>query len=340
MAFITFDGMDGVGKTTQIRRLYKNLKHHGFDVCITREPGGCDFSEKIRGFLKKVTVKNEIEILLQIASRIEHVNCVITPALERGVVVLCDRFVDSTVAYQCFSGVVVDMLLRSKNDYGDDPTIRDFLSDLMHDESIKDETRDLLNKAMAIELGEASLLGFNDGVFFYAQPNSDCVRLGYKIASFVNSRFPNVFEHSGFDGGVDVCIMQAVMLNFVLDAHKHFVGLNPHATILLDVLDSVAFAGGEIKHHGLDKYESRSWLFRLWTIAGYRWIQHIEDRNVGGLLGGASREFSSLVRDSVDSVESRVLDVVGALLGFDVGIKFKNIVSVVVFLFVVVFQIQ
>ncbi len=101
--FITFEGPDGSGKTTQMRRLAPWLVDQGFDVVATREPGGTPVGEQIRDILHdcaNTEMTSQAEILLYSASRAQHVGEVILPALEAGQVVLCDRFFDSTYAYQ------------------------------------------------------------------------------------------------------------------------------------------------------------------------------------------------------------------------------------------------
>jgi dTMP kinase len=101
--FITFEGPDGSGKTTQMRMLGERLKASGHDVVLTREPGGTSISDRIREIILSpvhAEMQDETEILLYAASRAQHVREVIRPALDRGVIVLCDRFVDASIAYQ------------------------------------------------------------------------------------------------------------------------------------------------------------------------------------------------------------------------------------------------
>ncbi len=102
--FITFEGADGCGKSTQLRFLAEYLEQQGVDVVRTREPGGCPVAEKIRDIV--LDVGNEMdavtEAMLYAAARAAHVRAVIIPALEAGRVVLCDRFVHSSLAYQGF----------------------------------------------------------------------------------------------------------------------------------------------------------------------------------------------------------------------------------------------
>lgn len=101
--FLSVEGPDGSGKTTQVRRLEERLLRFGFDVYATREPGGCPISEKIRQLLLDPAngeMTDVTEALLYAAARAQHVRQTILPALATGKLVLCDRFVDSSVAYQ------------------------------------------------------------------------------------------------------------------------------------------------------------------------------------------------------------------------------------------------
>ncbi len=100
---ITFEGTDGCGKTTQIKNLTDFLKKRGWEVVNTREPGGCKISERIREIILSVTsdgMSPECEALLYAASRAQHIQDVILPSLNEGKIVLCDRFLDSSLAYQ------------------------------------------------------------------------------------------------------------------------------------------------------------------------------------------------------------------------------------------------
>lgn len=102
--FITFEGPEGGGKSTHIKRLAARLQSLGYEVLLTREPGGTPTGEAIRGILQHEQsgegICPEAELLLFEASRAQLVQTVILPALKRGVWVLCDRFIDSTTAYQ------------------------------------------------------------------------------------------------------------------------------------------------------------------------------------------------------------------------------------------------
>lgn len=101
--FITFEGIDGSGKSTQLKRLGTRLRARGFDVVETREPGGSPGAEEIRALVLQGAADRwsaETELLLFTAARRDHLERVIQPALEAGRIVLCDRFADSTRLYQ------------------------------------------------------------------------------------------------------------------------------------------------------------------------------------------------------------------------------------------------
>ncbi len=101
--FITFEGLDGSGKTTQIEMAARRLRRHGFTVTVAREPGGTRVGDAIREIVlssRTVGLDARAEVLLYFASRAQNVSEVILPALKKGQIVLCDRFTDSSRAYQ------------------------------------------------------------------------------------------------------------------------------------------------------------------------------------------------------------------------------------------------
>lgn len=114
--FVTIEGCDGVGKSTQVRLLKERFERDGISAVFTREPGGTVIAEKIR----KIILENEVEemdamteLLLYEASRRQHTARVIEPALEEGKLVICDRYVDSTLAYQGYGrGLDIETIKR------------------------------------------------------------------------------------------------------------------------------------------------------------------------------------------------------------------------------------
>lgn len=118
--FITLEGGEGSGKTTQASRLCRFLEAQGYKVLHTREPGGTAVAERLRSILLEgstETIARETEALLILAARRQHVDHVITPALRRGMTVVCDRFSDSTLAYQGYARGLDLKFLRAMNDW-------------------------------------------------------------------------------------------------------------------------------------------------------------------------------------------------------------------------------
>ena len=103
--FISFEGTEGVGKTTLIRKIHQYFEQQGKQVLLTREPGGTPLAEQIRSLLLAVNheeqMSHDTELLLIYAARAQHLQQVIVPALEAGKIVLSDRFTDASFAYQC-----------------------------------------------------------------------------------------------------------------------------------------------------------------------------------------------------------------------------------------------
>ena len=128
--FISFEGIDGSGKSTQIQRLADFLRSLRFDIVVTREPGGSVGGEEIRKLLLQGDVDRwsaETEILLFTAARRDHLERIILPAMKNGQIVICDRFTDSTRMYQGMRGPklkkLVDMLDKEVVDHDPDLTI-------------------------------------------------------------------------------------------------------------------------------------------------------------------------------------------------------------------------
>lgn len=116
--FITFEGVEGSGKTTQILRLKKYLTRKGLACKVTREPGGVSISEKIRKILLDPEHRRLVpfsELLLYEAARAQHIEEVIKPLLKKGTIVLCDRFNDASIAYQGYGRKIDLNLIRRLN---------------------------------------------------------------------------------------------------------------------------------------------------------------------------------------------------------------------------------
>ena len=123
--FVTFEGIEGSGKSYQSRKLYKNLKKKNISVILTREPGGTESAEKIRRVIlddyfhhdSKEKFNKNTDTLLYLAARNEHIENKIKPAISKKKIVICDRFVDSTLAYQVYGKGVNKKLVNSVHKY-------------------------------------------------------------------------------------------------------------------------------------------------------------------------------------------------------------------------------
>ena len=117
--FITFEGIEGTGKTTQIKKLTAFLEESGHDVDVTLEPGGSRIGKELRKILLNMDstdITGECELFLYLADRAQHVGQVIKPAVEAGKIIISDRFADSTIVYQGYGRGLDPKLLRELND--------------------------------------------------------------------------------------------------------------------------------------------------------------------------------------------------------------------------------
>lgn len=122
MRFITFEGLDGTGKTTQLKALESYFRDQGRPCVITRQPGGTPLGSLIRRVLLEVgkePIAAPAELFLYLADRAQHVHNVILPALEAGKIVICDRYTDSTLAYQGYGRGIDLKFLRQLNAFAD-----------------------------------------------------------------------------------------------------------------------------------------------------------------------------------------------------------------------------
>ena len=127
--FITFEGCEGSGKSTQIRLLSEKLNKAGVPHIVTREPGGSDIAEKIRAIIldgRNTAMCDECEALLYAAARAQHLREIVQPALAAGTLVLCDRYVDSSLAYQGYARGLGLKFIEDINSFA----MRDFCPDL------------------------------------------------------------------------------------------------------------------------------------------------------------------------------------------------------------------
>lgn len=116
--FIALEGTEGVGKSTQVKLLCEYLKRENIPYILTREPGGCDISEKIRDIIldaRNATLTDQTEVLLYAASRTQHLEEVILPAIKEGKLVICDRYVFSSVAYQGYGRGLLDFVFKANS---------------------------------------------------------------------------------------------------------------------------------------------------------------------------------------------------------------------------------
>ena len=165
--FITFEGGEGAGKSTQVRRLAANLEAFGCSVTITREPGGSPLAEAIRGLLlshEAASNDGMTQALLFAAARRDHVRTTIRPALAKGHIVICDRFADSTRAYQGgkVPGDVIETLISYASDgLKPDMTI---LLDLTPEKGLDRARTRMATDSVLHDLFESSALAFHQDV--------------------------------------------------------------------------------------------------------------------------------------------------------------------------------
>ncbi len=197
--FITFEGGEGSGKTTQIDKLCEWLKQKGHEVVLTREPGGSEGAEEIR----KLFVQGEVnrwepmsEILLLYAARYDHMEKLIKPALNRGAWVLCDRFFDSTFAYQGYGHKISIDILRKLNNIalnGFKPDLT-FLLDIDVKEGLKRALRRESDKIVKEDRFENLDISFHEklrqGYLAIARENNERI----KVIN-ANSSSDDIFAH-------------------------------------------------------------------------------------------------------------------------------------------------
>lgn len=163
--FLSFEGGEGAGKTTQIRLLAESLGAHGHSVVLTREPGGSEIANRIRGMILDPAMKGLVplaELFLYEASRAQHLADTVLPALERGDVVICDRFTDSSVVYQGVARGLAAPLIQKLNQIAAGGLMpkRTFLLDLDPREGLARAT----GRGKGLDRMEAEGLAFHQAV--------------------------------------------------------------------------------------------------------------------------------------------------------------------------------
>ncbi len=211
--FITFEGSEGCGKSTQIGRLAARLRDAGREVVLLREPGGTPIGEKIRHLLQydesAGAMTPEAELLLFAASRAQLVREVIRPAMERGAVVLCDRFLDSTTVYQGVARALDRRDVASVNAFAVGGTLPDLT--LLLDLDTAEGRRRAVSRKGPVDRME------QEGEEFY-----EAVMRGYlELAEASPGRFA-VIDASGNEASVESLITAALAERFNGGAHGIF----------------------------------------------------------------------------------------------------------------------
>jgi len=208
--FISFEGSEGCGKSTQIRRLAAFLQTLGREVLILREPGGTPIGETIRHLLKHdknaAAMTPEAELLLFAASRAQLVREVIRPALEKGIVVLCDRFLDSTTVYQGVARALDSSDVAAINSFAVGELLPDLT--LLLDLDVEEGRRRAASRGEPVDRME------QEGAGFY-----EAVRRGYlDLAKEHPGRF-TLIDASLNEEGVAALVSSEVSLRLEGQAH-------------------------------------------------------------------------------------------------------------------------
>ncbi len=203
--FITFEGADGCGKSTQLRLLAEYLEENGAEVVRTREPGGSFVAEKIRAILldnENAEMDAMTEALLYAAARAEHVRRVIKPALQAGKVVLCDRFIHSSLAYQGYGRELGVPLVRRINE----PAIDGCMPDITVFINVPpDRAFSRMNEHKQHDRLESESLSFHERVFEGFTELSresgmiliDAIGTKYETQDIIRQRLMPVFQQKG-----------------------------------------------------------------------------------------------------------------------------------------------
>lgn len=202
--FITFEGADATGKSTQVNLLAAALKASGMDCVLTREPGGTPTAERIRELVldPSIQVGERAELMLYLAARAEHVQKLIRPALAQGQVVICDRFMDSTLAYQGIARELGLQEVLAVNSFATGGLIPDITFLLTVEQEVAESRRvargqcaDRL-EAEGLDFKERVRRGFIEVQQLYPQriilidANRDIEQIHAEIMAYINKIFP------------------------------------------------------------------------------------------------------------------------------------------------------
>jgi dTMP kinase len=215
--FLSFEGIEGCGKTSQLHRLARRLRALGYQVVETREPGGAPISEQIRTILldpKNRGMEARCELLLYLASRAQHVAETIRPALEKGAVVLCDRFADATMAYQGYGRGLGPALVAHLNRFA--------TTGLAPNLAI------LLDIPVAVGLSRKRRAGGLDRLDREQASFHEAVRRGYLRIARQNPRLVRVVDGTASEDAVARAIDRIVQLR-LLARRTALTRVEPHA---------------------------------------------------------------------------------------------------------------
>jgi dTMP kinase len=196
---LSFEGIEGCGKSTQLRRMANRLRSLGYLVIDTREPGGSAISEQIRAVLLDVGNRGmnaRCELLLYLASRAQHLTDIIRPSLEKGAVVLCDRYADATLAYQGFGRGLGGAVIHKLNRFASGGLIPDLTI--------------LLDIPVALGLERKRREGGMDRLDLERELFHETVRKGYLRIARQNPRRVRVIDGSAAVDQVTVMVQQIV----------------------------------------------------------------------------------------------------------------------------------
>ena len=204
---ITFEGIDGSGKSTQIKLLSEKLNKNNIDNIIIREPGGTFVSEKIRNILldEKNQINKYTETLLFLSSRSQLVHEVIIPSLKKGIFVLCDRYIDSTVAYQGYARGINISKINALNDLAINSIYPDltFILDVDVRVSLKRRASMLKDRMEQVDNlfiekvrnGYLEIAKENNSRYFVINCNNkDIESINLKLEKIINERYKGILK--------------------------------------------------------------------------------------------------------------------------------------------------